>query len=161
MTTFKANLAKGMKFEDRVTGLLKIHYPISYILPTHDFKTGNYCGPRLLSANNPDITFPDFLVVGSTSKSILVEAKLKRKTFRLPGNALTEYVGIDESKVNDYRRAAGIMNADLVFAVGIETTKKVYLIQDRQFVLHQFNNSYARGKTCCLEIDQKDYIGNM
>lgn len=160
-SNFTAMLQKGMMLEDITVNYLIDAYPDYNIIPTHDFKTGSGKGPRILRKGKKDVILPDIMMVHwNTRHTMLVEVKRKKKTFGLPGHGTTKFAGVEEYKVQDYRHAANIMNADLYFAVGIDTTHDLHMIPDQHFHIHNFNNQYSRVDTCCIEIDDDTVVDN-
>jgi hypothetical protein len=157
--SFHQTLKRGCEFEKIVFDFLLTQDGFT-IMQTHDFKTEQYNGPRLYSKDNPSGTIlPDFYVLSSTGNNFFVEAKLKKKPFRLVGR-FEDYVAIDYKRVHDYRKAAGQFNADLFFCIGIESTDNVYLIpdDDNQFIKHKFNNQFSNGLSLCLPLDSQFLI---
>lgn len=156
---FNTQLKKGMAFESKLQQLLIQQNPDFYILPTHDFKTGTYAGPRMVNKTDPDIIVPDFMMVEKFHKHILlIEAKRKKKPFAL-GPDGDKFVGIEKYKVQDYRHVCNLFNAKLAFCVGMEDTRKVHFIKDQHFRIHNFNNQYSKVDTCCLPIEDNTIIG--
>lgn len=149
---FEKSLAKGMKFEDKVLDHLKKF--TSIIVPTHDFKTGSYTGPKLY-ASGTAYTLPDFYCPNFNITGALIEAKLKKKSLSLPGQGTDQFVCIDESKLLDYRECCKHLRTELHFVVGLESTKKAYLIPDHDFLQHIWNNQYSKGPSACIPINQK------
>ena len=149
-----------MKLEDIVIKKLVALCPDHYVLPTHDFKLQGGKGPRFLRNGNPDVIVPDALLVKVLSREMtFIEIKRKKKPFSITGHKGKQYVGIEDYKMQDYRKSANIVGADLAFVVGVDLTRTLYLIQDQKFHIHNFNNQYSTCDTCCLELDPKDIIG--
>jgi hypothetical protein len=149
-----------MAFEDIVTDHLVANMPDHWILPTHDFKVTGSGGPRMQRDGKKDIIMPDYMMIKAISKEMtLVEAKCKKKPFSLVGFNNQRFIGIEEYKVQDYRHAANLLNADLLFVVGDESTREMHMIKDQKFHIHNFNNKFSSVNTCCLELTDLTKVG--
>ena len=148
---FQVQLKKGMVLENIAVDYLLNYYLGYLIIPTHDFKTGKGKGPRMLRKNHKDVIFPDLMMVGAISKdSILVEVKRKKRTFGLAGHHHKKFAAIEKYKVQDYRRCANLLQADLYFVIGIDSTRELYYVKDTKHVVHTFTNNYSRRENYCL-----------
>lgn len=159
---FKQLLKRGCNWETSIFNML-IKNPIYIILQTHDFKTNSYSGPRIYNASIPEgIILPDFYVIDSArNETFFIDAKLKSKAFLLPGG-VQEYVGIDQSSVENYRICSNLFGSKLFYCIRVEHAKKNYMIMDQPtFTNHNFNNKYSRGPTTCIPLDDQYLINTI
>lgn len=123
-----------------------------WIMQTHDFRIGDYAGPKLKKKGMRDLTLPDFsLTHENFGHRLLVEAKFKNKPFSIPGYPGRKFAAIEEYKVLQYQEAARIMQADLKILFGIGSSRTIHLC-DPVWVHHIFNNQFYNGAVCAFDV---------
>jgi len=156
---FTEQLKKGMVLEDIAVDHLLDNNPGSLVIPTHDFKTGKGKGPRMLRKGHKDVIFPDLMMVEAMSKAVtLIEVKRKKKTLGLPGHHGKEFAAVEKYKVQDYRKCANLLGADLYFIIGIDSSGELHYVKDSNHVIHNFNNQYSRCDNYCIELTDKTIV---
>lgn len=161
MNDFHAKLKIGENFENNhVLPLLLEMHPDYWIESTHDYKTGNYAGPRVQTKDQPPLTLPDFKLFNPrNSHALLYEAKYKAKAFSITGYIGKKFVAVEEHKVQQYQKVARLYRADLKFVIGCGETNKIYICNS--WIPHYFDNKYYTGNVCAFELDEHEVVGSL
>lgn len=149
-SSFRASLKVGEEFEVNVAQKLLHQLFEDYcIVPTHNFQIRNQVagGPRIHLTDTESIILPDFLLVSKLdpNNKLLVEAKWKKNGFFLPDRRMA--FAIEDYKCLEYEAAADIMGAKLLYLIGNEQTRDVYLYSDDQYKHHSFCNSFTNNRS--------------
>ena len=161
MNNFQEKLKIGENFENNyVLPLLLDMHPEYWIEATHDYKTGNYSGPKIHRLNTAPITLPDFKLHNpANSHRIMYEAKYKSKAFSISGHYHSKFVAIELTKVKEYQQAAQIFSSDLKFVIGCQETGSIHICQE--WIHHYFNNTHYTGTVCAFELNDQNKVANL
>lgn len=161
MNDFTEKLAIGEDFENNhVLPLLLELHPTYWIEATHDYKTGNYAGPKIHRLNCKPITLPDFKLHNpENSHRIMYEAKYKSKAFSIHGHYGTKFVAIEIEKVKEYQQAANIFSSELKFIIGCKETNGIHVCTE--WVHHYFDNKHHTGTVCAFKLTDENKISTL
>tara|TARA_B100000929_G_scaffold291056_1_gene287605 strand:+ start:12605 stop:13099 length:495 start_codon:yes stop_codon:yes gene_type:complete len=160
---FQEKLKIGENFESNyVLPLLLDMHPGYWIESTHDYKTGQYAGPRVQTSGKQPLILPDFKLFNPhNSHSVMYEAKYKAKAFSITGFIGKKFVAIEASKVKDYNNVARLFRSDLKYVIGCGETGKIYFCDASAWVPHYFDNKYYTGDVCAFELKDEDVVSNL
>lgn len=156
---FYQNLTIGNNFETNIVKpYLLNNYKDYYILSTHSFKTSDYCGPTIENINEV-VTMPDFMLLNpNNGHKILIEAKYRNKPFSISGYINQKFVGVEYNDVNQYQKASQILQADLMFCIGLEETKTMHIDTLSNTVNHYFDNKYYKGYVSAFNLNNQNLV---
>jgi hypothetical protein len=163
---FNANLRAGEDFEvNNAQPMLIQQYPDCWIVPTHNFKIsdGHAAGPRMHRAGHKSLILPDFLVTRATdpSEKVFIEAKWKKQPFALVGGS--RYFAIEDYKCRDYEEASVIFGANLLYLIGNEEDRALYMYNANDYIFHTFTNRFTYNKPVlnrCFEQNPANIVGS-
>lgn len=163
---FNANLRIGEDFEVRYAQPMLIqYYSDCWVTPTHNFKIsdGQAAGPRMHRADHKSLILPDFLVIGATdpTEKVFVEAKWKKQPFALVGGS--RYFAIEDYKCKDYEESAKIFGAKLLYLIGCEENRTLYMYNHDDFIFHTFTNRFTGNRPVlnrCFMQDPANEVGS-
>lgn len=160
MTNFEKNLIIGERFEnDYAYPILVDRFRDYWIECTHEYKTGKFSGPKVTKYGEQELILPDFKLYNpKNGHKIMVEAKFRKKPFRIPGYVGRDFIAIEKFKVDQYIRVSEIYSSDLKFVIGCERTNSIHMTD--QWISHYFDNQYFSGQVCAFEINEENKIGN-
>jgi len=161
MNDFKKQLKIGENFENNsVLPLLLELHPEYWIEATHDYKTGNYAGPKIHRQNKLSLTLPDFKLHNPiNSHRIMYEAKYKSSAFSISGQAGVKFVAIEHDKVKAYQAVAEIFGSELKFVIGCKETSSIHICTE--WIHHYFNNAYYKGTVCAFQLTDKNKVKDL
>jgi hypothetical protein len=162
---FNDNLRVGEDFEVRYAQPMLIqYYSDCWITPTHNFKIsdGTAGGPRMHRAGHKSLILPDFLITRATTPTerVFVEAKWKKQPFSLVGGS--RYFAIEDYKCRDYEEAAVIFGANLLYLIGCDEDRSLYMYNADDFIFHTFTNKFTKYRPVlnrCFEQNPSNIVG--
>jgi len=161
---FEEKLSQGNDFEvDVVQPFLLEQFPDYWLESTHDYRTGDYAGPKLYNKTRRPLIMPDFRLtnVNKSCKIILFEAKHKTQPFSIAGHRGCDFVSIEEFKCMQYEEAANVVGATLQYIIGVESTKSLHIVKPCDYVPHSFNNQYSKGVVRAFYVNDFNKVGKL
>lgn len=158
MSNFQQLLQVGENFENRYAmPFLLSAYPDYWMEATHDYKVGQYVGPRIQRFNHQHIVLPDFRLFNPLNgHNIMFEAKFKSKPFSIKGQTGKSFIAIEHDKVKQYQTAAEIYRSDLRFIIGCESLGSMHICDN--WIFHYFSNSFYTGTVCAFELNDSNKV---
>jgi hypothetical protein len=161
MSNFKKQLKIGENFENNsVLPLLLDLHPDYWIEATHDYKTGDYAGPKIHRYCEKSLTLPDFKLHNpDNSHRIMYEAKYKSSAFSIHGFVDVKFVAIELDKVLAYQKVANIFSSELKFVIGCAETNGIHICTD--WLHHNFNNEHYKGIVCAFKLTDENKVRDL
>lgn len=161
MSNFKHQLKIGENFENNeVLPLLLDLHPDYWIEATHDYKTGDYAGPKIHRYCEKSLTLPDFKLHNpDNSHRIMYEAKYKSSAFSIPGFIGIKFVAIELDKVTAYQKVAKIFSSELKFVIGCAETNGIHICTD--WLHHYFDNEHYKGTVCVFKLTDENKVKDL